>query len=194
MHINRKIILGTFRYPQASRESKLLKSLFLKCGCCYLLALLGSGCGLIRKVEKEVYESSQKLETAVINDSLSLYQENLKYSALVSNTDSAAVDFILEIWPKGRFSISSHGVFEGEAEKLRLYGHGTAVNKSFQKLHTVATTSSLTSLNKLDFQKIRGQQKHTMTKKNPAWPWALVILSVLILGSLFYTKSLWTNK
>lgn len=147
-------------------------------GC---LVLLSGSCGLLRKVEKESAESLQEQHSGIFEDSLSLVKQLSTSAFMQQQTDSVSSEYLLEIWPRGKFSLGANGRFEGEAEKISLRGHDLAKLKSFQLRQQDEAISSLNSLNKQNIRQEKSMQKQELVKKNPAWKWALILLAALIL-------------
>jgi hypothetical protein len=154
------------------------------------LATIITACGL-RKVEKEQSESLQEQHSEISKDSLHLEEQRSIRVLLQSRADSSSSGYVMEIWPKGKFSLSNTGAFEGEAEKIKLQGKLVNTRKSFQLGQQDEAKSSLKSLNSKVARESKLGQKQVLLKKNPAWARALLLLALAIginLGIHYWKK------
>lgn len=146
-----------------------------------------AGCGLMQKVDRERLQSEQFSAAGSNKDSLSLQGQHTASHFRLEQSDSSAASFVLEIWPKGTFSIRNDNEFVGEAEKVRIQGRHSAL----QKQSLVADSSHTTM--KLEQQQTRQQRleshrsKALQVKKHPAWGWALIVLGLAVGLDLAYT-------
>jgi len=144
-----------------------------------LFLVLSWGCGL-RKVEKQSAELLQTAHLDSSRDSMAAQVQRTEKLVWKHEADSTAHAYVLEIWPKGQFSMSDQGVFTGEAEKIRLQGQLINTKKSSQLRQQAEANSSLNSLkikNKLDSKM---SQKQALVKKDPSWLRALLLLALAI--------------
>jgi hypothetical protein len=155
-----------------------------------LMAFLLLGCGSFRKVERQQAESLVEQAVEISKDSLQTEDQRSIRVLLQGKTDSSASGYIMEIWPKGKFSISNTGGFEGEAEKVKLRGKLVSTNRFFQLDEQAEVRHALKQVNTQNIRQEKKAQKQELVKKNPAWKWALVLLSVLIFLNLYGGKSL----
>lgn len=144
-----------------------------------VLLLLNAGCGL-RKVERERQVQELNESSAHHADSLKL-EKTASYRAYQrQGTDSISSVFSVEIWPSGPFRINAEKGFEGTADKVLIHGHRLALLRSTEQSELQDSKSSLASSRKQDKQQRSLSQKQEVLKKNPAWKWALMVLSIAL--------------
>jgi len=146
-----------------------------------------AGCGMMQKVDRERLQSEQFSAASSNKDSLSLQGQHTASHFRLEQSDSSAAIYVLEIWPKGTFSIRNGNEFIGEAEKVRVHGKLSTLQKQ-----SLAADSSHTTM-KLEQQQTTQQQleshrsKALQVKKHPAWGWALILLGLAVGLDLAYT-------
>lgn len=156
----------------------------------YTLLFLLSGCGMLRKVEKESNESFAAEHVDLSSDSLVLNLDRSKSFTHQERTDSAHAGYVMEIWPKGKFSISKDGIFEGEALKISMRGQHTALKKSSELTLQEAGKVAVKHFSKQHIRQEASVEKQDVVRKNPAWNWALILLAVAIGINFYYNRQL----
>lgn len=147
---------------------------------------MSSSCGVLRKVERESNESFAAVSVAVRSDSLVMTMDRVSGMRMQERTDSITTGYDLVIWPKGKFSISKDGQFEGEALKVSMRGQHTAVGKSSQLDQQENQKGVVKRLAKEDLREAVSKKKQVVLKKNPALKWALILLAVAIGFNYYY--------
>lgn len=137
-------------------------------------------CGSLRKVEQHKAGHSLTQKVKLLKDSMVQEQQKSILLMVKRQADSTQLDYVLEIWPKGKFNITAQGAFEGEAQKIKLQGQARQMKKSYQLGQQVEAISSLKSLHIKSEAESKVVDKQVLLKKNPAWLTALLLLALAI--------------
>jgi hypothetical protein len=146
-----------------------------------------AGCGMMQKVDRERLQSEQFSAASRNKDSLSLQGQHTASHFRLEQSDSSAATYVLEIWPKGTFSIRNGNEFIGEAEKVRVHGRHSALQKQLLVADSSHTTMKLEQLQTAQQQLESHRSKALQVKKHPAWGWALILLALAVGLDLAYT-------
>lgn len=168
------------------RGHKNNRVLLLLSACCIMLLFASAGCGMMRKVERERSEAAQHSLRSSFSDSLNIRQQHTASHLQLQHSDSSVAAYLLEIWPKGQFSIRPGEGFSGEAEKLRIHGRNLAVMKSVLARDSNQTEMKLEQQRHVEQSSVSSTFSKLMLRKHPAWKWALLVLAAAIGLDLVY--------
>jgi hypothetical protein len=141
---------------------------------------------MMRKVERERSEGSQSTFRSGHTDSLNIQQRHTTGSFQLQQSDSSVAGYVLEIWPKGQFSIRKGEGFIGEAEKVQIRGRNLAVLKSVLAGDSTNTETKFKQQKHSEQEVNSSRFSQLMVRKHPAWKWALILLAVAIGLDLAY--------
>jgi hypothetical protein len=160
------------------RKKRILQRLLAD--MCIVLLCTSAGCGMMRKVERERNEGSQNTLRSGYTDSLNIQQRHTEGRFKLQQSDSSVAAYVLEIWPKGQFSIRKGEGFVGEAEKVQLRGRNLAVLKSVLAGDWTGTETKFEQRKHAEQTSNSSSSSQLIVRKHPAWKWALILLGVAI--------------
>ena len=169
---------------EIERKRRILQRLMAD--MCIVLLCASAGCGMMRKVERERSEGSQTTLRSGYTDSLNIQQRHTAGRLKLQQSDSSVTAYVLEIWPKGQFSIRKGEGFVGEAEKVQLRGRDLAVLKSVLAGDSTGTETRFEQRKHAEQASDSSSSSQLMVRKHPAWKWALILLAVGIGLDLVY--------
>ena len=146
-----------------------------------------AGCGMMQKVDRERLQSEHFSAASSNKDSLSSQGQHTASHFRLEQSDSSAATYVLEIWPKGTFSIRNGSEFIGEAEKVWVHGRHSTLQKQSLVADSSHTTMKLEQLQTAQQQLESHRSKALQLKKHPAWGWALILLGLAVGLDLAYT-------
>ena len=148
-----------------------------------MLLALTIGCGVAKKQYRQTTETSQQSsaqQNEVKAKSISVSQQTL--------TDTSRSEFQLTIKPKGKFSYSTVGGYDGEAEYLTINGKHSKQTLT-NKTHFNAEGLKLKEQNRLSSQEeVSNSTKSTTKLKSSNSLLFLIILVAAIVVWLGYIK------
>ena len=154
---------------------------------CSLFLILGqlflSACGMLHKTTKNSSVSTLKNKEEIEVNDQSKYLHQQETGSLTIRNDSSDAFSKIEIWPKGRFDLSSETGFSGQAEKVLIYKKKKSGRRNIEKkaettLQTKVSDRSQSQMKTKDFV-----QKDMEKKSAPAsaWYWLLILIPLVFL-------------
>lgn len=142
------------------------------------LVLLLSACGGIRNVEKHGEHTKSSSDSSLSVLQVQVQQKAKALEQLTVKTDSTKRSYIIQIWPKGKFSYSAEHGFEGMADKILISG-------KFKQAQQLLSTNSLKeSQSQFAEQRFELEKHSDLEKKktaiNKAVSWKTVLGYALI--------------
>lgn len=142
---------------------------------------------MMRKVDRARSDIEQSTTHRSDQDSLNILQQHTASHRQLQQSDSSDASYVLEIWPKGTFSISNGAGFVGEAEKVKVRGRHLNVQKTLLAVDSVHTAMKLIQQRSAVEELNNSRTRVLQLKKQPAWEWALMLLAAAVAADLIYT-------
>lgn len=154
---------------------------------CSLFLILGqlflSACGMLHKTTKNSSVSTLKNKEEIEVNDQSKYLHQQESGSLTIRSDSSDAFSQIEIWPEGRFDLSSEKGFSGQAEKILIYKKKKSGRRSIEKkaettLQTKVSDWSQSQMKTKDFVQKDMEKKSTPVS---AWYWLLILIPLVFL-------------
>lgn len=144
-----------------------------------LLFLTMNSCGLMKKTEKTLQESSAMLEISKHTKSNYAQENNSNSVYMVFEKDSVQQAYQVQLWPKGKFTFSAVNGFEGEAERILISGE---LQKKSNHLELSTSQQHNKEQQQMEMQ-VRKTQKEAekIEKKSSSADFRWVIMGIILL-------------
>lgn len=136
-----------------------------------LLVLLVASCQLLQKDKWSATHKAEKEEAQFLAQRSFGYQQQYGWF-----TDSSQHEFMLSVWPKGKFSFSLDSGFKGEAEKVELHGRQAKQTSKLLQHTRVQDSSAISASTSTQSERSSEVQKHKKSWGGSVWVILLLFL------------------
>ena len=126
-----------------------------------------------------------KQKEKIESDSSVMKSRWTKQMLTLKNTDSSQISYVLEVWPKGKFTYSDEG-FEGEAYRMNVRGSKKQKKQFEQQMQHLNKAEE-----RIELQKIaRKKHKVSTIRRISWWPllWSCFLVAILLATYWFFFK------
>ena len=146
-----------------------------------------TGCGLVKKVKnKSAQQLAAKQEFNFTQKAQS--ETNTARQRFLLERDSAGIEFLVEIWPRGPFNFSPYKGFEGTAQKIIYFGKAAERSTTLlqEQLKSGHRDSSGIVASVKQEVKLEKKLENSKVERSVSWKWVLFFGVLLLVFGLYF--------